>query len=62
MEQMNYDKLQYGIARNEHFMMIEQPGPRKHLLALKDPCRCQQRLQILRLDHRRHPQHPQEPG
>ena len=47
MEQMNYDKLQYGIARNEHFIMIEQPGPRKHLLALKDPCRCQQRLQIL---------------
>ena len=58
MGQINYDKRQYDITRNKHFTMIEQPGPSKHLLTLKDRNRCQQRLQILRLDHTRHPQEP----
>ena len=52
MEQIDYDKLQYDITRNKYFTMIEQPGPSKHLSTLKDRYRCQQRLQILRLDHR----------
>ena len=62
MEQINYNKLQYDITRNKHFTMIERPERRKHLLTLKDRYRCQQRLQILRLDHKGHSQHPQEPG
>ena len=56
MEQINYDKLQYDITRNIHFTMIEPPGPSKHLSTLKYRYRCQQRLQITHLDHRRHPQ------
>ena len=36
MEQINYDKLQYDTIRNKQFMMIEQPGPSKHLSTLKD--------------------------
>ena len=58
MDLWNYDKLQYDITRNKHFTMIERPGPRKHLSTLKDRYRCQQRLQILRLDRRGHPQEP----
>ena len=58
MEQINYDKLQYDTTKNKHFTMIERPGPSKHLSTLKDCYRCQQRLQILRLDHRGHPQEP----
>ena len=58
MEQINYDKLQYVITRNKHFTMIERPVPSKHFSTLKDRYRCQQRLQILRLDHRGHPQEP----
>ena len=58
MEQINYDKLQYDTTKNKHFTMIERPGPSKHLSTLKDCYRCQQRFQILRLDHRRHPQKP----
>ena len=54
MEQINYDKLQYDITRNKH-TMIERPGPGKHLSTLKDRYRYQQRIQILRLDHRGHP-------
>ena len=56
MEQINYDKLQYDITRNKHLITIEQPGQSKHLLTLKDRCWSQQRLQILCLDHRGHPQ------
>ena len=56
MKQISYDKTQYDIARNKHFTMIERPGPSKHLSTLKH--RYQQRLQILRLDHRVHPQEP----
>ena len=58
MEQINYDKLQYYITRNKHFMMIDRPGPSKPLSTLKDCYRCHQKFQILRLDHRRHPQTP----
>ena len=58
MEQINYDKLQYDITRNKHFTMIERPGPSKHLSTLKDRYRYQERLQILRLDHRGHPHEP----
>ena len=36
MEQINYNKLQYDTTRNKHFMMIEPPGPNKHLSTLKD--------------------------
>ena len=36
--------------------MIDQLGLSKHLSTLKDCYRYQQRLQILRLDHRGHPQ------
>ena len=50
IEQLNYDKLQYDLTRNEHFTMIERPGPSKHLSTLKDCCQCQQILQILYLD------------
>ena len=56
MEQTNYDKLHCDITKNKHFTMIEQPGPSKHLSALKDRYRCKQRLQTLRLAHRGHPQ------
>ena len=56
MEQINYDKLQYDITRNKHFTIIERSGSSKHLLTFKDRYQCQQRLQILRLDHRRHPE------
>ena len=58
MEQINYDKLQYDTTKNKHFTMIERPGPSKHLSTLKDCYRYQQRFQILRLDHRGHPQKP----
>ena len=58
MEQINYDKLQMDITRNKHFTMIERTGPSKHLSTLKDRYQCQQRLQILRLDHRGHLQEP----
>ena len=51
MEQINCDKLQCDITRNKKFTMIERPGPSKDLSTLKDCYRCQQRLQILRLDH-----------
>ena len=44
MEQINYDKMQFDITRNKHFIMIEQPGPSKHLSTLKDRYRYQQRL------------------
>ena len=54
-----YDKLQYDITRNKHFTMIERPGPRKNLSTMKSRYRCQQRLQILRLDRRGHRQEPQ---
>ena len=60
MEQIHCDKLQYDITRNKKFTMIERPGPSKHLSTLKDCYRCQQRLQILRLDHRGHPQEPDQ--
>ena len=53
-----YSKLQYDIRRNRHFTMIERPGPSKHLSTWKDCYRCQKRLQILRADHRGHPQKP----
>ena len=33
-------------------MMVERQEPSKFLSTLKDRYRCQQRLQILRLDHR----------
>ena len=58
MKQINYDKLEYDITRNKHFTMFERPGPSKHLSTLKDGYRCQQRLQILRLGQRGHPQEP----
>ena len=58
MEQINYDKLHYDTRRNKHFTMIDCPGPSKHLSTMKDRYRCQQRLQILRLDHIGHPQEP----
>ena len=61
MEQRNYskyDKLEYDMTRNKHFTLIERPGPSKNLSTLKDRYRCQQRLKILRLDHRGHPQEP----
>ena len=58
MEQKSYYKLQYDITRNKHFTMIERPGSSEHLSTLKDGYRCQQRRQILRLDHRGHPQEP----
>ena len=51
---INYDKLQYDITRNKHFTMIGRSGPSNYLSTLKDRYRCQQRLQILRLNHRRH--------
>ena len=58
MEQIKYHKLVNEKARNIHFTMIERPGPSKHLSTLKDCYQWQQRLQILHLDHRRHPQEP----
>ena len=58
MEQKSYYKLQYDITRNKHFTIIERPGSSEHLSTLKDRCRCQQRRQILRLDHRGHPEEP----
>ena len=51
MEQINYDKLQYDTTRKKQFTMMERQEPSKHLSALKDRYRCQQRLQIRRLDH-----------
>ena len=56
MEQINCDIVQHNTTRNKHFTMIERPGPSKHLLTLKDCYWCQQRLQILPLDHRENPQ------
>ena len=55
MEQIKtrYNK-KYDITRNKHFTMIERPGPSKHLSTLKDRYRCQQRLPILRVNHRDH--------
>ena len=58
MEQINYYNVQYDITRNKHFTMIKRPGPSKYLSTLKDHYRCQQRLQILCLDYRGHPQEP----
>ena len=58
MEQTNYDKLHYDITRNKHFTLNERPEPSKHLSTLKDHYLRQQRLQILRLHHREHPQEP----
>ena len=54
VEQINHDKLQHDTTRNKHFSMIERPGPSKHLSILKGRYRCQQRLQMLYLDYRRH--------
>ena len=34
-----YDKLQYDITRNKDFMIMERPGPSKHLSTLKDSYR-----------------------
>ena len=58
MEQINYHKLVNDTTRNKNFTMIERPGPSKNFSTLKDRYQWQQRLQILHLDHRRHPQEP----
>ena len=58
MAQINYNKLQDDVTRNKHFTMIERPGSNKHFLTSKYRYRCQQRLQIPRLDHKGHPQEP----
>ena len=59
MEQINYDKLQYDdITRNKYFTVIQRSGPIMYLSTLKDGYQCQERLQILRLNHRSHPKVP----
>ena len=51
MEEINYDKLQYDITRNNHFTVIERPEPSKNLSTLKYCYRCLKRLCLDHIGH-----------